>query len=117
MGISVVVVVIMIIVAWSVNSKPRFAESTGLAKMMENKWYVDELYNAIIVKPLQALSGLLDKYAERRGIDSAVNGVGRSVKWGGDKLRLLQSGQVGFYIFVMVLGIVVLFALSFFVIR
>jgi len=117
MGISVVVVVIMIIVAWSVNSKPKFAESTGLAKVLENKWYIDELYNAVIVKPLQSLSCLLDKYAERKGIDAAVNGVGKTVRWGGDKMRLLQSGQVGFYIFVMVLGIVVLFALSFFVIR
>jgi len=117
MGISVVAVVIMIAIAWSVNRKPKFVENKGLAKVLENKWYVDELYESVIVRPLQALSGVLDKYAERRGIDGFVNGIGKSVKWGGDKLRLLQSGQVGFYIFVMVLGIVVLFALSFFVIK
>jgi len=75
------------------------------------------LYDAIIVKPLAMLSDVMDKYAERKGIDGVVNGVGKTVKWGGYKLRLLQSGQVGFYIFIMVMGIVMLFALSFFWIR
>lgn len=117
MGISVAAAVIMIGVAWSVNRKPNFAENTGLAKVLENKWYVDELYDAIVVRPLQGLSNLLDKFAERRGIDGVVNGVGRVVRWGGDRLRLLQSGQVGFYIFIMVLGMVMLFTISFFWIR
>ncbi len=117
MGASVVVSVIMIIVAYVMHRKPVFADNTGLAKILENKWYVDELYNAIIVRPMATLSDLLDKFAERRGIDGMVNGVGKSVKWGGDKLRLLQSGQVGFYIFMMVLGIVALLTLSFFWIR
>ena len=82
--------------------------------MLANKWYVDELYDAVIVKPIEALSRLLDKFVEKRGIDGIVNGVGKTVRWGGDRLRLLQSGQVGFYIFIMVLGIVVLFTVSFF---
>jgi NADH-quinone oxidoreductase subunit L len=117
MVVSVVVVLVMIALAYSLNRKPDFAPNTGLAKVLENKWYIDELYNAIITKPLQALSGLLDKYAERRGIDGIVNGVGKTVRWSGDRLRLLQSGQVGFYIFIMVLGIVALFAVSFFIIK
>ena len=78
---------------------------------------MDELYDAILIKPIAAFSRLLDKYAERAGIDGVVNGVGKTVRWGGDRLRLLQSGHVGFYIFIMVLGIVVLFTLSFFWIK
>ena len=69
------------------------------------------------MKPLKALSDLLDKFVERQGIDGVVNGVGKTVRWGGDRLRLLQSGQVGFYIFIMVLGIVSLFAISFFIVK
>jgi hypothetical protein len=34
-------------------------------------------------------------FVEKSGIDGIVNGVGRSVQWGGRQLRLLQSGQVG----------------------
>lgn len=117
MGVSVGVSVLMIIVAYAVNRKPSFVENTGLAKVLENKWYVDELYDTIIVRPIEVLSRLLDKFAERKGIDGIVNGVGKTVRWGGDRLRLLQSGQVGFYIFIMVLGMVVLFSLSFFWIK
>jgi NADH-quinone oxidoreductase subunit L len=40
--------------------------------------------------------------------------VGKTVRWGGDRLRLLQTGQVGFYIFIMVIGIVLLFLISIF---
>lgn len=114
MGISVGVSVLMIIVAIAVNKKPNFVPSTGLAKVLENKWYVDELYDAVIVRPIEGLSRAFDKFAERKGIDGVVNGVGKLVKWGGDRMRLLQTGQVGFYIFIMVLGMVVLFSLSFF---
>jgi NADH-quinone oxidoreductase subunit L len=114
MGVSVAVSVLMIIVAIAVNKKPNFIPSTGLAKVLENKWYVDELYDAVIVRPTEGLSRGFDKFAERKGIDGIVNGVGKLVKWGGDRMRLLQTGQVGFYIFIMVLGMVVLFSLSFF---
>jgi NADH-quinone oxidoreductase subunit L len=117
MGVSVAASVLMIIVAYAVNRKPSFVENKGLAKVLEHKWYVDELYDAIIVRPIEALSRALDKFAERRGIDGIVNGVGKTVRWGGDRLRLLQTGQVGFYIFMMVLGMVVLFSLSFFWIK
>jgi NADH-quinone oxidoreductase subunit L len=117
MGISVAVSALMIIVAYSVNRKPSFAENKGLAKVLEHKWYVDELYDAVIVRPIEAMSRFLDKIVERRGIDGIVNSVGKTVRWGGDRLRLLQSGQVGFYIFMMVLGMVVLFSISFFWIK
>jgi len=117
MAISVGAAMLMIIVAYSVNRKPNFVENKGLAKVLENKWYVDELYDTVIVKPIEGLSRLLDRFAERMGIDGIVNGVGKTVRWGSDRLRLLQTGQVGFYIFVLVMGMVALFALSFFWIR
>lgn len=114
MGLSVAVSVIMIAVAYSATRKPDFRENTGLAKVLENKWYIDELYDAIVVRPIAALSGFMDKFAERQGIDGLVNGVGKTVRWGSDRMRLLQTGQVGSYIFIMVIGIVVLFTISFF---
>jgi NADH-quinone oxidoreductase subunit L len=117
MGASVVLSVIMIIVAWTMYRKPAFAENAGFGKVLKNKWYIDELYDAVILKPINALSGLMDKFVERSGIDGIVNGVGKTVRWGGDRIRLLQSGQVGFYIFIMVVGMVLLFTVSFFWIK
>ncbi len=117
MGISTVVAIVFSIAGYRANKHPKFAENTGLAKLLENKWYIDELYDSVIVKPLYSLSLLMDKYVEKQGIDGGVNGVGKLVRWGSDRVRLLQSGQVGFYIFTMVIGITLLFALSFFWIK
>jgi len=113
MAVSSGLAVIMIFIAVAVHRKPSFVPDAGLAKVLEHKWYVDELYDAVVVRPLTAFSQLLYHFAERLGIDGVVNGAGRTVRWGSDRLRLLQSGQVGFYIFVMVLGMLAVFALSF----
>lgn len=82
-------------------------------KTAYNKYYIDELYTTIIVKPVQWLSNLFYKVFDIQVIDNLVNGVGRSVVWSGKNLRLIQTGNVGFYIFAMVLGIVAILALSF----
>ncbi|HRO42079.1 MAG TPA: NADH-quinone oxidoreductase subunit L [Flavipsychrobacter sp.] len=114
LGISTVIAIVFSIAGYAAHRKPAFAPNTGLAKVIENKWYVDELYDAIIVRPMALLSGFLDRFAERNGIDGFVNGIGKSVWWGGDRIRLFQNGQVGFYIFMLVIGMTVLFAISFF---
>jgi NADH-quinone oxidoreductase subunit L len=112
MGLSVGLVVAMIILAYVRTKKPDFKENTGIAKVLEHKWYVDELYDTAIVKPIKGLSVAMDKYAERSGIDGVVNGVGRLVNWGSSRMRLMQNGQVGTYIFAMVVGVVILFAIG-----
>ena len=52
---------------------------------------------------------------ERSGIDGIVNGVGRAVQYGSRQLRLLQSGQVGAYVLLMVVSLVIFFVVQFFV--
>jgi NADH-quinone oxidoreductase subunit L len=96
------------------SKKPELGEPTGFGKVLANKWYVDELYNALFVKPLDLLAQFLvffDKYV----IDGIVNGIGRLVQYGSRQLRLLQSGQVGGYVLLMVVGIIVLFLVELFV--
>lgn len=80
----------------------------SLHKLVYNKYFVDELYEAIIVKPLGALSKILDAVVERLMIDRLVNGAGRAVTWGGKTLRYFQTGNTGFYIFAMVVSIIVI---------
>lgn len=112
--ISSAVAIAFSIAGYMANRKPVFAENKGLAKVLENKWYIDELYDAVIVRPFVHFSGFADKYIERQGIDGGVNGVGKLVRWGADRMRLLQSGQVGYYIFIMVVGMTILLAVGFF---
>jgi NADH-quinone oxidoreductase subunit L len=114
MGLSTAVVVIAIVIAWIRFRKASFTASKGLGKVLENKWYVDEFYNAVIVRPLNKLGEILNEALEKSGIDALVNGVGRAVQYGGRQLRWLQSGQVGSYVLLMVVSMVLFFVLQFF---
>ncbi len=115
MAISVVGVLVMIALAYSTTKKGIVKDAQGFAKVLEQKWYVDEIYDVLIVKPIYHLSLFLDRIVERTWIDGIVNGVGKVVHWSGGKLRLLQNGQVGVYIFGMVMGIVLLLIVGLFV--
>ncbi len=112
-----VTALVVIVIVWAWNRFSRYEKSdapaTGLAKILENKWYVDELYDAVITKPVNAFGKLLEKL-DKYGIDWVVNGVGRSVQYASRQVRLLQSGQVGSYVLLMVIGIIILFVLQFF---
>jgi NADH-quinone oxidoreductase subunit L len=117
MGASVIGAAIFIIIAWKRFSvyEPTSQSTTGFGKLLENKWYVDEFYNSIIVKPLRSLGNLFSNVVEKGIIDGVVNGVGRAVNYGSRQIRLLQSGQVGTYVLLMVFGILVLFVIQLFV--
>jgi len=117
MGTSVLLALVALSYAINKYSKYQKTEtvSTGFAKVLENKWYVDELYDAVIVRPLRSLSAFFNNVVEKRGIDGLVNGVGKAVNYGGRQLRWLQSGQVGAYVLLMVIGMLVLFIIQFFV--
>lgn len=116
MGASVGLAVIAIFYAIARYSKrPELGEPTGFGKVLANKWYVDELYNFIIVRPLQWLGKFLNGFVERDVLDWTVNGIGRLVGYSSRQVRLLQSGQVGSYVLLMVLGILAFFVIQFFV--
>ena len=81
-------------------------ERPALAELSYHKFYIDELYDMIIRKPLDALSDFAYKVVDKMGIDGIVNGLGKGSIEASKGLRLLQTGNVGFYIFMMVLGII-----------
>ncbi len=96
------------------SKKPAIQDAAGFGKILENKWYMDEIYNAVIVKPVRAIGAFFNKILERYVVDGMVNGVGKSIQYGSRQIRLLQSGQVGNYILLMVCGILVFFVVEFF---
>jgi NADH-quinone oxidoreductase subunit L len=116
MGISVAAALAALVFAWSKFSKYQKVEKeeTGLGKVLANKWYVDELYDAIIVKPVLSIAKYFNNVFEKKGIDGFVNGVGKAVNYGSRQIRLLQSGQVGTYVLMMVLGILLFFIIQLF---
>jgi NADH-quinone oxidoreductase subunit L len=84
-----------------------FAERAPVvARALENKWYVDELYEAIIVRPLEKTSQFL-----WRGIDVTIDGIlslgAYLVALIGDLLRFFQTGNVRNYALMFFIGVIV----------
>jgi NADH-quinone oxidoreductase subunit L len=114
MAISSVLVIAVSIFAWFRFRNCSFPEPKGIGKVLENKWYVDELYEKIIINPLNKLGVFFNSFFENKVVDGLVNGVGKAVNYGSRQLRLLQSGQVGSYVLLMVLSMLLIFVLQFF---
>ena len=82
------------------------AEDTGVARVLNRKYYVDEIYDAVIVRPLVWLSRTVLWRAVDQGVvdGAAVNGtakLSRGLGWLGSRL---QTGQVGVYVVLFLVG-------------
>jgi NADH-quinone oxidoreductase subunit L len=80
----------------------------GLALVLNRKYYVDELYDAAVVRPLAWLSrAVLWRGVDQRVVDgAAVNGAAILSRLAGGGLRLLQTGQIGVYVVLFLVGAV-----------
>ncbi|HWR94156.1 MAG TPA: NADH-quinone oxidoreductase subunit L, partial [Flavobacterium sp.] len=86
------------------NSVPCEDEKiSGLAKVLYNKYYVDEFYTMLFVTPLNNLSTFFRDYIETF-IDSIVLGFGKVIGVIGIQGKKVHNGSIGVYLFVFVLG-------------
>ncbi|MBL7715869.1 MAG: NADH-quinone oxidoreductase subunit L [Bdellovibrionales bacterium] len=83
--------------------KKRFAFAH---RLLENKWFVDELYEMVFVKPIYFLSQGLWKGIDVGVIDRFVVGLGKVSMWTGQTVRVLQTGSIQTYAFVLLLGLI-----------
>jgi len=85
------------------------ARFAGLHKLLLNKYYVDEIYDAAIVRPLaRGSERALWKAVDAGVIDGAVNGAGSIVNGAGAVLRRLQTGSLRAYALSVFVGVVVI---------
>jgi NADH-quinone oxidoreductase subunit L len=78
----------------------------GFALVLNRKYYVDELYDAIVVRPVEWLSRMVLWRGVDQGVvdGAAVNGAAALSRLLGGGLRLLQTGQVGLYVVLFLVG-------------
>jgi NADH-quinone oxidoreductase subunit L len=121
MGISVAAAVVAILIAYVMYVKketvpaPEGARLSPLHNLIYNKYYIDELYDTVVVRPLMGLSTALHRFVDVVVVDGIVNGFGKLVMFFGNTLRYAQSGVTGFYILLMVASIVLIIFLNFFI--
>jgi len=77
---------------------------TGFSKVLYNKYYVDEIYEFVFVKPINALSRFFRDHIET-AVSGFVFGLGKATMVMGAQGRKLQNGNVGLYLFVFVFGV------------
>ncbi|WP_134089509.1 NADH-quinone oxidoreductase subunit L [Olivibacter sp. XZL3] len=92
-----------------------YEKRNALERLSYHKFYIDELYDRIIVRPLNVLSDFFYTI-DKKMIDGFVNYLGNGAAQAGSLLRLLQQGNVGYYIFYMVIGIIAVLAYGLFII-
>jgi NADH-quinone oxidoreductase subunit L len=111
--VSILVALISIYIAFKDYAKEykpsKFSQST-FYRIVQNKYYVDEFYNAVIVMPLRKLSDLFYSFMDLKIIDGAVNGTakfftGLSADW-----RRLQTGVLQDYAIISIAGIILILA-------
>ncbi|MGB7467371.1 MAG: NADH-quinone oxidoreductase subunit L [Candidatus Acidiferrum sp.] len=114
-GVAMVAATLGLVVAWRMYSKDvKRGPETGLHKLLYNKYYVDEIYQAAIVGPLVWISrNILWKAVDEGTIDGAVNGIGYGVREIGDGVRHAQSGNTRSYAVWVLVGAVVVFGIIF----
>ncbi|MDT8435333.1 MAG: NADH-quinone oxidoreductase subunit L [Gemmatimonadota bacterium] len=115
-GISTVAALVVIFLTFRALVRRRYvpaaeaAEPAGLAGVLYHKWYVDELYDRVVIRPLLALWRGCWKIVDAGLIDGTVNGLAagsRAVGWVGS---LFQTGRVATYMFYFVTGVLVILA-------
>jgi NADH-quinone oxidoreductase subunit L len=114
-GVAMVAAILGLIVAWRMYSKKvEQGTSTGLHKFLYHKYYIDELYQAVVVGPLMWISrNVLWKVVDAGVIDGTVNGVAHGAEAVGDALRHTQSGNTRSYAVWVVIGAIVIFGIVF----
>lgn len=114
MGIAVTVMGISLYYAYKtyvVDKKLPAEEGEPLSplhKLVYHKYWVDELYDFMITRPLNFISDAFYRVVDNEIVDGIVNGCGTVVNGVSGVIRRAQTGNIGFYVFVMVISIVVI---------
>ena len=112
-GMPVIIALLGLLLAWwfyikSPETPRKLAQSVrGLYTLVLHKYYIDELYNAVIVQPLLWIStNVLWRVIDEGAIDGTVNGIGRGMRESGAHMRQIQSGNARSYATWVVIGAV-----------
>ncbi|HTZ49576.1 MAG TPA: NADH-quinone oxidoreductase subunit L [Verrucomicrobiae bacterium] len=114
-GVAMIAAALGLFVAWRMYAKDvKEGKDEGLHKLLYHKYYIDEIYQALVVGPLVWLSrNVLWKVVDVGVIDGTVNGVAEGTSAVGDRLRRTQSGNTRSYAVWVLVGAVLVFALIF----
>ncbi|MBI3998358.1 MAG: NADH-quinone oxidoreductase subunit L [Armatimonadetes bacterium] len=107
-GISIAVALAGIVAGIAVHRGRRDPALGAIAAFLERRWYIDDLYDAVIVAPGRALARWLAGPVDLGIIDGAVNAVGRVLAAVGRAARRLQTGYARQYALGVLVGTLII---------
>jgi len=125
-GISLTLALIGLLFAWMLYGRKFEALKTDdplrhilgpIFTAFERKWWVDELYGAIIIKPYRKVSTFLAEIIDAAGIDGIVNALGEGARTFAESLRRIQNGLVRSYAVSVFFGAVLILGYLIFVVN
>ncbi|MEW6649072.1 MAG: NADH-quinone oxidoreductase subunit L [Chloroflexota bacterium] len=118
--ISLAVALAGLLIGWLVYGRKPLADAhqpdplaqplNGLFRALENKWWLDEVYQTLVVTPYQRLAEFLAQPVDQMVIDGVVNGMGGLVRATAQSWRRIQNGYVRSYALTILLGVVLVVA-------
>lgn len=117
MGIALAGAIVAIIWAYSKYIKQNFvpkedSQIVGFSKTIYNKYYIDEFYTFLIVKPINGLSNFIRTTLEP-ALGDIVYSFGTVVNEIGNQGKKIQSGSIGFYLFAITIGVLAIISYLF----
>ncbi len=109
MGLNTLVALIGIYVAYKKFAGINLQNEVKTEGLIYHKFYIDEIYNALIVKNIQRLSWVIYAVFDKKFIDGAVMMAAKSFYHIGELVAVLQNGNVRFYAFSMLFGASMIF--------
>ena len=91
--------------SWTISLQRLFSP---LQPVLENKYWVDELYMAVIVNPLRSIARFLYRIGDQGIIEGVVNGVGRLTTSVGQGVAHIETGHLSWYALSLFIGAVAL---------
>ncbi len=80
-------------------------------KIIYHKFYVDELYEAIVRQPIDFMGKVCYRFFDKIVLDGLVDGTGNAILFIGHWMRKIHVGNIAYYIMTMTLGMIILFIL------
>ncbi|MBK6767167.1 MAG: NADH-quinone oxidoreductase subunit L [bacterium] len=109
-SVAIALIGILLARSWYLGKSSRVESlgKSGLQRLLYNKYWVDQIYDNMISKPLVQASEIFARYVDQGTVDGAVNGIGTTVSSFGGLVRRVQTGVVQNYAVMMGMGTVLL---------
>jgi NADH-quinone oxidoreductase subunit L len=108
LAVSSVVAVSGLLLAYRIYAQNTNEKQAGWRSLLEKKYYLDEIYTTVVLKPFKFISEKLLPVFDKNIVDGVINGTGTLMMSLGQAMRSWQSGVAQNYALVITIGLILI---------